>query len=129
MDHEGVASLVRGFGMWSMMTHHETVGYTVAISCHSNGGMRTHQIWRWTILISGRFAMTTARTRVLATEIQKIKTNVVCWAFVGRMLGPCWLYVGHMFSHDGSMLGLCWTHVNVGAMLGDYQHLADFRFL
>ena len=30
---------------------------------------------------------------------------VLCWAFVGRMLGVCW-------SHDGSMLGLCWGMLN-----------------
>ena len=46
---------------------------------------------------------------------------VLCWAFVGRMLGVCWAHVGaafglvgHMFSHDGPIF---WVHVGPMSVL------------
>jgi hypothetical protein len=46
---------------------------------------------------------------------------VLCWAFVGRMLGVCWAHVGaafglvgHMFSHDGPIF---WVQVGPMAVL------------
>jgi hypothetical protein len=41
---------------------------------------------------------------------------VLCWAFVGRMLGVCWAHVGSVLG-----LGRCWAYVVTRwAMLGPY---------
>ena len=72
------------------------------------------------ISYSGRFVTTTARTRVLATELQNINPKLgLCRAHVGSMLGLCWLHVGPCLAHVGPMLGTSWAHV--GPMLGHVE--------
>ena len=93
--------------------------------------LKSIQIVLYCSLYSGRFATTTARTGVLASEFQWsiIKPYVsicamlgLCRAYVGSMLVPWWLYVGPMLRHVEPcwpMLGLCWGMLgHVGLMLG-----------
>ena len=97
MDHEGVASLVRGFGMWSMMTHHETVGCTVAISFQfewrdeNSSDLEVDNSHFWSLRDDNR------PHQSVSYGNPKNK-NQCC------MLGLC-------RAHVGPMLALCWAHV------------------
>lgn len=56
---------------------------------------------------SGRFAATTACTRLLAPEFQKIKPYVLCSACIERILGASC----SIFGRAGPMLRPCWAYV------------------
>ena len=69
---------------------------------------------------SARFATATVCTGVLQSVSSEVPTKpyVLCWAFVGFMLGVCWAHVGSMLDRVGPMLGSMSGHV--GPMLGLY---------
>ena len=104
-------------------------------------GIKTHmQVTSPMFLInSGRFATTTARTVMLASNICSMLGS--CWGYVGPMftlycsvLGPCWAMLGPCWApmlgaHVGPILALWWGmlgHVgprlgHVGPMLGHVE--------
>ena len=82
----------------------EMISLTIGDSSQWSWGCFSFVSWHEVVylygLYSGRFATIAARTGVLAPEFQD-NIYVLCWAFVGPKLGPCWLYVGPFWAYVG----------------------------